>query len=483
MKKLLILILMLTLTFTGCITFGPLPAETPDPTAEAFTPTEAPTSLPTPMPTGTPNLSAPYEDSGRNYTYTMTDKRDRDWEEDIVFFADEMLHPFRGHPMLADRVTSTGRYNENLKRYSQTGTDNFFDPELKALFIESVNELIVSIPDKTDAEIRIGLMKIAAMLNDVHTKVSATFEEGFPIWLVPVEYGGELAAFILQAPKASSELLGKRLTAINGVPVEEIAEMMRPMLTYENDWGFFCNAYSCYYLMNCDHLRSFGVIGRERSAVFTAVGIDGVEVNCKVVARPLDSLWSNTQSYHEVNGVGYGETMLSKGSTLYFRINSCRVDESFRDILNDAFDEANSTDKLEKIIIDMRGNHGGYIDLDGCFLSLAVSLEATDADIYLIIDCECYSAAVGIPAMLKQRIEKLILVGSPTGQPVRFFAGGWDKELPNSGIGFSCSGGWNDFWPGNDGDALMPDITVFESYEDYLNGVDSVLYALLNGET
>ena len=52
-------------------------------------------------------------------------------------------------------------------------------------------------------------------------------------------------------------------------------------------------------------------------------------------------------------------------------------------------------------------------------------------------------------------------------------------KICDSGIKFKCSGLCADFWPDYDDGPLMPDIPVYQTWEDYLAGYDSVLKYIL----
>ena len=56
----------------------------------------------------------PYTGDGSTYTYITTEGRDREWEEDIVYFANTFLDTYTGHPKLVDRGC-TLRYTNELR--------------------------------------------------------------------------------------------------------------------------------------------------------------------------------------------------------------------------------------------------------------------------------------------------------------------------------------------------------------------------------
>ena len=310
------------------------------------------------------------------------------------------------------------------------------------------------------------------------------------MWLEIVYSGEEMAVVVDYAPEENSDILGRRLTAINGTDVFDIAEMLRPYVSYETDNWFYSKVFSRRMILYSEVLRYIGIIGDGNSAVFTFTDAAGNASEVTLSAVPVAKLWDGVVRYNVNESVyctytGYGVLSYNNsddiwyapmydGSALYIRFNTCYVDESIGEIVENAFADAREANCLEKVIVDFRFNSGGWLDLQGNFLPLANALSESGAEVYVLIDGGSFSAAVGIPAVLKRRIEKLTIIGSPAGQAVSFFFNG-TFELPNSGLYCQYSKQRADFWPGNEDETLMPDVTVYQSYIDYRLGVDSVL--------
>lgn len=483
MKKLLVLMIASLMLLTACAPGS----VTPDVT-EA--PTEAATEVP--EETEAPVVTAPYTDARAKYTYIYENERDRKWEEDIVCFANLYLDPYRGHPLLSDRVTDTLTFNDLVLRYSTSSLENYFDPELKDRFMAKVNETILSIPESSDEEICFALKEAVALLGDVHSMVSIPNGERFPLEVFCMTDGETEEAVIASAPASDEDVIGCIMTAVNGVPVKEITERMRPMIPCENEAGYF--AMACLYIDACPFLRYAQVMGPENTAVFTFKDPEGNELTREFTARDQETLWNDSVDFEPetereddpvfimYSGIENAwHTMLMDGEVLYFRINSCMVDDDFGDVVEAAFGEAAETGKLKKVIVDFRSNSGGYADLDGNFLPLANAMRDSGAELYVLIDSYSFSAAVSIPSMLRRRVEGVTLIGEAAGQPVRFFYGGMTAELPNSGVLCYCSKVFGDFWPEYSDDPLAPDVIVKQTYEDFLNGIDSVLHYVLFG--
>lgn len=420
MKKLFLMILALTVLFTSC---AEIPAE-PVPTGEPAE-TAAPAEMTAPV------VTAPYIDSRADYTYIMTDERDRKWEEDIVYFANLCLDPYNGHPKLSDRLTTTRTYNDLVTRYSTTSSENFFDPALKEDFIRGINELILSIPELSDGEIVFGLKRILAPLNDIHAGCSlGSYEDPLPIRFDPIEIGGTYEAVVFFAPNGSEDLLGARLKAINGVPLAEIIERLAPYFPRETDDNHVIEIIS-KYIDTCVSLRQIGVMGEETSAEFTFTDASGNELSRTLTSQHEIDL-SKDCTFYSVNGdfipadyrlmrsdrsVPAWYTLLMGGEALYFRLNTCMVDENFGSVVSEAFAAAAGTGKLKKVIVDFRHNGGGYLDLAESFIPLANAMRDSGAELFVLIDGLSYSASVAIPSMLKRRMENVTIVGSPPASP------------------------------------------------------------------
>lgn len=486
MRGIAILLVALMLLM-GCQTPPPqaAKAETPAPTAVPVTP--APTEAPGPQP--------PYVDARMPYTYIMTDERDRKWEEDIVYFANTFLDPYHGHPLLSDRMTTTVVYNDPVVRYGTSGTRNFFDPALKAQFIDRVNGLILSIPELTDTEIRLKLIEAVAMLHDLHSGISGMpFNALLPISVLATASDEGTVYMIDRTFSPHTSLLGMQLLAIDDVPVEEILERLHPLLFYENEAAFRHMALLWRVFSNVDILRYVGVMGESDHASITVRDMDGTVSNVDVPVTDDPALSEKISIYDSGTGAQESDVdrylglrhpeedvwhrLLNDGKALYIRVNTCWVEDSIAKEFDAAIADGRKADSLEKIIVAFRSNAGGDPDLAGNFLPLSNNLSESGAQIYILIDGGSYSAAIALPSGLRRRVEGAQLVGSLGGQPTAFFVHGTFK-LPNSGIEGGCSSIWEAFWPGNMDEALTPDVIVEETLEGFLNGYDSVLKYIL----
>ncbi len=496
MKRIVIFLLVLMLLPIGCVT--------PQPSVEAATP--APTAVPqtpasTPEPTEQPEPQPPYVDARKPYTYIMTDERDRKWEEDIVYFANMYLDPYNGHALISDRIQTTTVYDSTLLRIASSGSRKFFDPALKAQFIEKINEIILSIPERTDEEIVFGLWEAVALLPDMHAYVRQTDAariENLPFSVMPIQSEDGIACVIDACDEAYADaLLGKRLIAINGFTLPEIREKLKAIMHYETDSALdaLVVGYRSSYLPSISVLRYIGVMDGGNTARLTVLSRDGEESEIEIGSVTGDYLSASRQYYlpdaapsdadirlpESDRTVAAWFRLLADGEALYIRINECNADDAFGKVLDDAFEQAGETGKLRKVIVDLRSNPGGLPDLNGNYIRLVNYLNESGAQTYVLINNESFSGAIALPSMLCRRVDRVQLVGAPGGQPVRFFYGPL-YTFPNSGLTFKCSTLYADFWPEYGDGPLMPEVVIYETWDDYLDGVDSVLKYILDPE-
>ncbi len=502
-SALLLAMLLLLSTLFACHT-NERTVDTPtdNPTQQAEV-SPAPEPTPAPEPSPTPDDGTPYKGDGSAYVYRMTSARDRGWEEDIVYLADTLLNPSSGHPKLTERGCSIS-YLKGLKdgyEEIEYAFDSLYDEELHTEFLRRINELLLSIGEKSDEELLFGCAEAVAILNDGHTSIEPLIltasSRVFPLGLIPIYTDGVMQAYIVAAPDGKEDLLLCRLDAVNGIPIAEIIDDFGRIFSHENRYFVEYNAleYASIYLdsllLNCSFLRYYGIIGNESSAVFTVTDETGASRDVKLSSvglmdYPRMSVYYPSTEADEAIAYWKGSSgdvwseMLDDGKVIYVCIRSCSnaSDEKVRA----ALEEAKRSGTVEKVILDFRRNGGGNLVTKG---EISKALEAIDAPggKYVLIDGGSFSAAVIIPVCLRRFCTDVVLVGQPAGMPPNgAFGSGGELSSPNRHIvgAFAVRDRYY-AWPGIDDPALMPDIVVYQTLEDYKAGVDSVMKYLLRG--
>lgn len=426
----------------------------------------------------------------KDYDYIHWLPRNLQWEKDIVYLARTLLET---HPVLKDGYRHTKMKDGE---FVWLNSNEYYDGQLRRAIIEAVDQLLGRITQLEDYEITMEMRRIVAMVSDVHTWLMATPEAVLPVSVEQIEKDGQVGLYVVRAPREQPELLLCQLTAINGRTVEEIIQLLKPYVSWENEYGLTAEIVeptSMSTLINSfDALCVVGVADwQTQGATLTFVDHDGVEftVTLETVSAAKAYLGSVKIDYYS-NRIGlharpelgnYWYEVWPEENAVYFRIASCvdMEDYSMSACCMDVLAALESAQEPMRLIIDLRHNGGGYYPLDGV-LELTLAIEEMELDgIYILIDSQCYSATTYYTLEFDQCLEDAVLIGTPLGQPFGFFAGAGYFPLINGDLAVRISTMYSNRWPDFTGTTFMPDILLYPNWEDYQNGIDTVLNTAL----
>jgi len=457
------------------------------------------------------NAHIPFTDDPEQiYEFLWTDRRDRYWEEDIIFFARTALSD---HPLFSkslEHMLNRGDVPQQMlftlaliRNDIQVTHNNSQDAEaLRNYFFDRVNSLIIAIPTLSDNEIIFGLAEIAAILADMHTAVVLPDSDRFLFRFVSLSDG----FYCILAPKEFEHVLYSKLVNINGLDVDEVLSRFSRVVAHENEY-WLRSVIASVHIMNGELLRYLGIVDDSNTAEFTFanaesekfnIGIESVLVN----ANDLSNLLGSRSAFFNLDGIeliqhSFSDSLLMysrpgdmfwfeyfpEESIMYLRISNFEIEAP-----QGSFAEAHAyyqrypfnqeilsltanARKIDKIIIDLRGNSGGtrWDNLN----PILFNNERINS-VYLLLDSSSASASIMAASWFINNMENVYVVGEPAGQPESFF-GGWRPQLlPNSGIEFSVSDGL--FSLSNNKDtSLIPDIFIPLTIQDIINNHDPVL--------
>lgn len=493
MRRIFALILISCLLLSACVAV-PSNETTVAETETSATPTdvtEKATEAPTEPATEEtePQIVA---DSLDDYEYVYHYKWDRAWEEDIIFLAQTVLGR---HPKVYEDYHWIATSKDWGKVY--TPENPYYDISLRNEFIAQIRELIKQIPKMSNTEIHYELMRIVALLNDAHSSVFWVQSDLFPLMLKVLYDDSEAGIYVVKAPKAYEDLMYTRLVSINGIPVKDIVYKLMDYVPSENEYLSAIDVIdyrSNSILMWVDALCEVGVLeDGERTAEimvldgngeYRSVSLDAVTYE-EYQKQDLVSGVFTAEEYMDCRnhaGAYYWYTRLEEENTYYLRISAFRNNEDypFTTYFNDIMLQLYAVEEPQKVIIDLRGNGGGKVlwqwtndffgRLDG----------ANTNGVYILVDELSCSASVIMSSQIKNSVNDVVIVGAPAGQPPNFFTGQVYETLPNYGLGFQISAYYALTWQNYEYDALMPDIAVYQTLEDYMQGIDTVLEAVRN---
>lgn len=483
---------LLVFSLTACQTTQP-PEETTEPVTQETT---EETTAAEPETEATEESTEPEEQTAfADYVYIYEDQRDLEWEEDIVYLAQMYLGegPVKGHAMLVDTWYSVWDIDNRIT------TRYFYDADLRDTFISEIHALIARVPELTDVEIIYGLQSIVALLQDAHTSVHLPTGEFFPYAVQKMEHNGELGLYVTRIPQKHSNLLYARLTAINGIDVQEVRTRLGKYASAENEYYKDHKIYNLYYgglIMDKTALQAAGIVGAEEdTAVFSFLTQDGEAVDVELEALSQGAeYWSvgyvdctpyarNFLSMSQYGDIKYFGTYLAEYDTYYIRLYNMQSETNNRlsQFLQEQTNEIKAVGGVSKLVIDVRQNPGGYGDFSNDVIDY-ISASGVDVCCILMDEGSC-SAAVWFPYRAGEKLDNVVLVGTPAGQPPNFLAGSSSYyELLNHDVYFTISSSYFELGPGFEGDAVIPDILVYQNLEDYMKGIDTQLQTALDME-
>ena len=436
-----------------------------------------------------------YSGTMDGYEYFHTGERDRIWEEDILYLAERYLET---HPMLADieimhNVTEIEPHSlrfEIKHKYS----DELYNETTKNAFIASINELIPRVSELTGVEIAYEINRILTTLGDAHVGLNIGWRDHFPIEFEAIYKDGDPSYYAVRVLQGFEHLLLGKLTAINGVPIDDIVDRLRVYQPHENEYWLInslANSY-CYgcLLTEIDALQIIGVAeANATDAVFTFETENGVvDAAIPIVsadAYETEQLVSHPMlehfAFHARKG-NYWHDLINEGKTLYIRF--CKMYEDPEYLIYNFLGEIQKiireSETPLQIVFDFRNNHGGNFFLED-FNRLVTAINQSPTNgIYILINNGSYSAGNIAAYRLRHGIMGAELVGSPTGQFVNTFGDRTTYTLPHNGCPFYVPTLY--YWIEQDitHDAQYPDIWVEQTLEDCKNNIDTVLQYVLD---
>lgn len=374
-------------------------------------------------------------------------------------------------------------------------------------------EAVAHVGNMGEAEYLVELMSLASMAGDVHTSAYPVHSEGVETPMraaVPIQFWKFPDGLrIRAAAPAYRRLVGAKVLAIGGLPMDSAWPRLLERFHYENEW---MAAYMLqFFLRFPDFLRGVGLSGSEGAADLRLQLVDGSiedislrgedaggygpEMGRTLGFQAPDS-WleghdgAPTPEWLSARDRAYWFKMMPDRNSAYFQFNLPRFDpahpwSAFLEALSDSL-RANATQRL---VIDLRHNEGGWdymaYDLVDRIRSVP-SLEGL-GHVVVLIGRLVQSAGVTIATVLEREVDA-VFVGEPVGAHPNFFNGRWGNHppmaLPGTRIRFRVSTLEEQYSdPLDDRRFVAPDVWAQLEYEDYAAGRDRALEIALSLST
>ncbi|MEQ8674838.1 MAG: hypothetical protein RLP44_18050 [Aggregatilineales bacterium] len=361
----------------------------------------------------------------------------------------------------------------------------------EADFTASVDALLEEVPDLSDNEIFVRMMRIVASIQDGHSGMYASGQEGFPIHFYPLRfYVFADGIYVVEASDDYAEFVGARLVSVDGIPADEVYEILRLSAAGDNPSTQIIT--TGIQINVPEILQGAGIMEAEPNYEFELP--DGEIRTLNPVALELDELNENFPEYilPQTGNIPYlnnaDETLwyevLEDSRTFYVVYNMVRTRSRSGLTVRNVAEEIEAhleSDSIDRVIIDLRNNPGGN---EGTSLPLSVFLinnEFFDEDGRLIVltGPRTFSAAVVFSLRLEAGTSA-VFIGEDTGGRPLMFENNSLLILQNSDIRLRIASRAREDVPAEDTRlAISPDILIPLRAEDYFAGLDPAFDAAL----
>jgi tetratricopeptide (TPR) repeat protein len=322
--------------------------------------------------------------------------------------------------------------------------------------------------------------------------------------------------FITLIEKENERVLGSRITAVNGKPIENVLETIEEVASSDNRFGrryWALNGLSFARILN-----GLKIIDDTNTVTLELVCGDGKAAKLTLRSRDDDSAleygWSNEFNVGPTEGdyVGPAE-MLGEKKPLYFTHQGKRLQYywfkhlpeekaiyfQFNQIANqdtgkESFAQFSARmwdyidhhlGNIDKLIIDLRHDNGGNAVLILPFLNQIIKRDYLNREggLYVISSKRTYSAASIFMNELAIHT-KVRFLGEPDACGSDLFSNSrLVGRLPHSGFPlWIATLHFTNRWPGSNTEYFMPDFPAPFSSRDYFNGRDPALDLALRGD-
>jgi hypothetical protein len=368
---------------------------------------------------------------------------------------------------------------------------NAFHRLKQADFEAAVKQLYDRVPQLSEDEIIVGLMKIVALVKDGHTNIIPRpyFRSGiYPVRFYQFSDG----IFVQKAAPEYAEMVGGRVVKIGSMSVEDAFKAASQATFADNELGF--KNMTPVWLTIPEVLAGLKVVDDKQKLNIT-VETGGKQKTFEIKpTATLETLFRPPANWIDATAKTnpalprkdpqnlYWFEYLKDRKLVYVQHNGIanKDDEPVADFYKRvlAFTEANP---VETFVMDIRFNGGG-----NNFLNRQVVIDLIKSKInrrgkfFVIIGRETFSAAQNLVNQLEKYTEA-IFVGEPTSAHPNHYGDSRPFTLPNSGLTVRASTlWWQDLDPRDDRVWTAPEIAAETSSEDYRKNVDPALEAIFN---
>jgi len=362
-------------------------------------------------------------------------------------------------------------------------------------FERAVADLDRQIPNLPRNRIIVGMMRIAAMVGDGHTRVEPRKDPAFGFPSLPVKfYLFDDGLYVRAARPEQRDLLGARVEAIGGIAIDEAVRRVSELASRDNAMG--PKLYAPLFLAMPDILEAVGLSNSRETASLT-LSHNGRRWTVTVPAGAIDPPWPPDTDISLITPAGWIDAnparppMWLQAPLDYHRLVELPERHALYAQVNMVADVAGETlgqfgDKIlakasatnpQAIVLDLRLAQGGNGDLRTDLVRDLIKAEDADTRLYVLTARGTFSASQFILDDL-DRLTAAVFIGEPASSSPTDYGDGYKSQMPNSGISVRTA---IKYWQsGQDMRPWIPtDLAPGYRFADYVEGRDPALDAAL----
>ena len=362
-------------------------------------------------------------------------------------------------------------------------------------FDGAVADLDAQIPNLPRNRIIVGMMRIAAMVGDGHTRVEPRKDPAFGFPSLPVKfYLFDDGLYVRAARPEQRDLLGARVEAIGGIAIDEAVRRVSELASRDNAVG--PKLYAPLFLTMPDILEAVG-LSNSREAASLTLSHNGRRWTVTVPAGAIDPLWPPDTDISLITPAGWIDANparppmwlqapldyhrlveLPERHALYAQVNMVAdiAGETLGQFGDKILAKASATNP-QAIVLDLRLAQGGNGDLRTDLVRDLIKAEDADTRLYVLTARGTFSASQFILDDL-DRLTGAVFIGEPASSSPTDYGDGYKSQMPNSGISVRTA---IKYWQsGQDMRPWIPtDLAPGYRFADYVEGRDPALDAAL----
>jgi len=352
------------------------------------------------------------------------------------------------------------------------------------------------LPVMSRDEAIVSLMRLAALIGDGHTNVSPWRDTVIAFHTLPVALHRFADGwYVRAATRDRAGLLGARVTAIGGVPIDSAMARVAPLIGRDN--AMAVRQYAPWLLVMPEVLHAVRLAPDARGAELTIEqGGRTRRVTLPAAARfpnlsgDNDRSWNARDGWIDARDRAPAPLWLSRNDTWWFtyvpdgRLLYCQLneiqerDEPIEQFFSRALHAADSLG-AEKFVLDLRRCGGGNGDYNRAIVrALVRSRFDARGRLYVVTGRRTFSAA----QMLIDHLEawsQPIFVGEPAASRGNVYGDSKKLVLPNSRVTFRVSTLYWQQWDPRDTRAwIAPELAAPLTFAAYRAGRDPALEAI-----